>query len=416
MPYTSSSRTEAAMSDHRFERPLEPDDVYATLPMRTGTIDLDALKGQALECGQLRAKDAAKRYPIREKAQTAENARALAERILGLLVMSRYRRGPVQFVSESQDAFITKISAAILADRPIELILSFFGSKVRNPLKTYAEQGTEVDISEMASLLRFYEISQAIRALYAPGATVRVACDGRKYAPAIGFTEEQGRGYYENISCMCRALGIDDSVCLFDEADHYPEDHRQRTEQHLQRVRRSYFDGEPEMVGFVTKLRTSMCLSMPIDTSAIDAVQLRLAFSRFNDEELQQRDPRALEVRRFILRQSEECSLRYVAVYDAVKEAGVLESVAPDAIRATVHPKPGQLGLYAVNQHANGIFPHHGQGMMSLDADGKVDLNRVRIGFRADIERSTEPAEGIALSQEEHQFSDGKHPFAILTS
>ena len=404
------------MSDHRFDRPLEPDDVYQPLPVRGGAIDVDELKGQALEYGKLRARDAAKRYPIPEKAQTAENARALAERILGLLVMSRYRRGPVQFVSESQDDFLAKISAAILADRPVELILSFFGSKVRNPLKTFAEEGTEVDISEMASLLRFYEISQAIRALYAPGAMVRVACDGRKYAPAIGFTEGQGRGYYERIDCMCRALGIDDSVCLFDEADHYPLDHRERTERHLQRVTQSYFDGEPSMVGFVTKLRTSMCLSMPIDTSAIDAAQLRLAFSRLDDAALQQRDPRALEVRHFILRESEKCSLRYVAVYDAVKEERVLESVAPNAIRATVHPKPGQLGLYAVNQHSNDIFPHHGQGMMSLDANGKQDLNRVRIGFRADIERSTAAVEGIVLPPEEYEFSDGKHPFAILTA
>ncbi len=406
--------TEAAMSDHRFEKPLGADDAYYDIPLESGTIDMDDLRGQSVFHGEKRAREASKRYAIPENAAGAECVDAIAQRILGLLVMSRYRRGPVSFVSDAQPQFLSKIRAAILADRPVELVLSFFGSKVQNALKTFSKNGTEVDVSELASLLRFYEITQAIEAMYPPGAVFHVACDGRKYADAIGFTPEQGRGYYENIALMCRFLGIDHAVRLFDEADHYPHDLDERTQRHHERVRSSYAGGDPAVTRFVTKLRASMCLSMPINTSEIDLCRLRLAFSQCCDDELNRSDPKAFEIRRHLLDQSEKSAIRYIAIYDAVKETGVLERVAPDAIRATVHPKPGQLGIYAVNQHANDVFPHHGQGTIRGSADA-VDIEKVRVGFRADLERMGEGIRGVTLAKDHYPFVSENHPFFIET-
>src|SRR3989344_3696306 len=97
--------TEAAMSDHRFARPLEPQDVFHPIAIEPGNLDLDLLKNQTQEHAEKRAKEASKRHQIPEKADCAEHAYAMAERILGLLVMSRYRRGPVQFVNEAQADF-----------------------------------------------------------------------------------------------------------------------------------------------------------------------------------------------------------------------------------------------------------------------------------------------------------------------
>lgn len=412
------SSTEAAMSDHRFERPLDPDsDMFIEPPIEDGDVDFENLKAQAMESGSMRAKEAKKRYQVPPICEgKAEHAKQLAKRILGLLIMSRYRRGPVQFVQESEESFLQKIVDAILNDRPIELILSFFGSKVQNPLKTWATNGTEVDISEMASLLRFYEITQAIKALYEPGAVVHVACDGSKYAEAIGFTQQQGHGYFQNIQAMCRALQIDDCVRTFDEADKYPSDHQDRVAEQLQHITGQYQAQEPTIVQTITKLRASMCLSMPVDTKSVTVVQLRMVYSGISDADLEKRDAKALALRRHISRESVNCCLKYIAVYDAVKQAGIIERAAPNALRATVHPKPGQIGLYAVNQHTNNIFPHHGQGIMHAEPRSP-DLEKIRIGFRADVERRIDPpARGIRLPKyRQYAFASDEHPFLFTT-
>ena len=406
--------TDAAMSVHRFEMPLKPTDVYRALAITRGDVDLAMFKDQATQHGDKRAKEASKRYAVPDAGTLTEVERvhALAERILGLLSMSRYRRGPIQFVQEGKPVFLQKISDAILQEKPVELIMSFYGLKVQNPLKTYGTDGSEVDVSEMASLLRFYEITQAIGKMYGPGAEFHIACDGRKYAEALGYTNAQASGYYRNLNALCAALGIQQSVHLPDEADFYPEDHQERTATHLHRIRTAYAQNDPAVTGFVTKLRASMCLSMPVNTGEIDVEQLRFAFSAMTDTELCAHCPAALEVRRHLLDRSLDCTLKYVAVYDAVKEAGVLEQIAPAAVRATVHPKPGQIGLYAVNERTNDVFPHHGQGVVQTGGAG-MTIDNVRVRFRADLERQDPQFCAICLPKDRYPFSDEQHPFLI---
>lgn len=406
--------TEAAMNIHRFESPLDPDAEYREVPLVEADIDLETLRLQAEAIAAKKATDVSNKVLITKKMRNTEPelvTAKLAERILNLLILSRYRRGPVQFVNEGKQEFTEKICDAIRNDRPIELILSFFGYKVQNPLKTWAVEGSEVDISEMASILRFYEITEGIRAIYPPGAVFHIACDGRKYADAIGFTEEQGRDYFTNIKAMAKAMGIDKSVHLFDEANHYPADHAERTERHLKRVQDAYAENDPAITQFVTKLRTSMCLSMPIDT-CITLPQLRMAFSCLPDNELCVRDPKSLDIRRHILNESEKRSMKYVAVYDAVKEANVIEGVAPNALRASVHPKPRQLGLYAVSEHSHDIFPHHGQGIAKMKPE-EMDIEKVRIRFRADIERVDADCVAFCLPKDKYDFAKTKHPFFV---
>ena len=406
--------TEAAISVHRFEKPLLPNDVYSHITLTPGTLDLGDFRNQVDEHATKRAGEARKRYAIPKLDQSSEleRAQATAERILGLLSMSRYRRGPVQFIQDAKPEFLAKLTEAILADRPVEMVLSFFGYKVQNPLKTFAETGSEVDISEMASLLRFYEISQAIREMYPPGAVIHIACDGKKYAYAFGYGEDQAAGYHQNLHALCSALGIQDSVRLLDETSFYPPDHRERTTKHLDRVKEGFLQGDAAITSFVTKLRASICLSIPVDTSDIGVEEVRLAFSVLTDAELGAASPRAFEIRRHFVQESLNCTLRYIAVYDAIKEAGAINHIAPAALRATVHPKSGQIGLYAVNNATNDVFPHHGQGIMQ-PTQGRMAIDGVRVRFRADLERVPEMS-GICLPEDQFSFGSNHHPFVLV--
>ncbi|GEM_PF-1153900 len=408
--------TSAALSDHRFERPIDPDDDFQEIPLIEQDLDLMALKGQAEEQGLVRVHEVRKRYPVPER-MSPERDKALARQILGLLSMARYRRGPVKFIQDASEEFIAKLVHCIQRDIPVEIILSFFCYKVCNPLKTWAQTGTEVDLSELGSLLRFHELAFAISQLYPPGAKFLVACDGSKYYDSVGFPAESGRGYFENVRGMAEYLGISGStVELFDESSRYPTDIADRKASHTERVTEAYQRGDPDLVRRVTSLRTSMALLMPIDQST-PLELVALAFSGVEDAELQAVCAEAYDLRRDILDQAHYKTLRYIGSYDAVQDAGVLEEIAPLALRATVHPKPGQIGMYSVNCHANNIFPHHAQG--TTRAFGRtMCLEDIRLKFAADLRRQCgdSPLVGVTLPKGRYPFnrSTESHPFAIV--
>ncbi|PIP65046.1 hypothetical protein COW95_04065 [Candidatus Peregrinibacteria bacterium CG22_combo_CG10-13_8_21_14_all_49_11] len=406
--------TDAAMSIHRFASPITTEDNFADFPTEKGEVDLCRLKELAEESAHKRGTMAKNKKQVKKGRE--HDPEVVAERVLDLLTMSRYRRGPVQFVQDGQQEFMERITHAVRNDEPIRLIASFFGSKVQNPVKTWASNGTEVDISEVASVLRFYEIASAIKVIYPRGAEFHISCDGRKYADSIGFSPKAGRGYYENIVRIAEHIQVQDTVCLFDEADHFPSDMEERKMFHFQRVELLYKKGQPDIVQRVTQLRASMCLSMPIDPT-IDRQTVRAAFSiSLDDPTIAKKHPQAVELRRSIYDASLLCALRYIAHYDAVKEARVVEDAVRNAVRTTVHPKPKQIGIYAINQHASSVFPHHGQGItkcLSL----KPELDDIRIGFRADIERTTGvQLIALVLPTDICRFASDRHPFMFVSA
>lgn len=409
--------TQAALSDHRFDKPLCQDDEFRNIPTREARPDelsLEDLKQQADDSALREASRAVQKNPGCPQNQE-EHDILLAKRIFDLLTYKRYRRGPQKFVEGAdQDAILAQIVERIRLKQPVELILSFFGSKVQNELKTFAQDGTEVDLSEAASLLRFYEIARSIEAIYDFGAVVNVACDGRKYADSIGFSPEAGAGYFRNVCLLAEHMKLGDQVKLFDEADHYPDDIMERMERRLAQLKQKYEQGDLDLIRFVEKLRLSLAISIP--QKGVELHQLSLAFSsQIPCSQLSQICRESYDLRQGLIERSRNGALRYIAMYDVVKEAGVIEQASPYALRATVHPKKGQIGLYAVNSAVNNRFPHHVQGVMSgHNPNGKLD--DVRGSFAADLRRGDQNLVGITLPPEQYAFSNGKHPFAFVVN
>lgn len=408
--------SEARISDHRFENPLRPDDQFQDIKFETGDFDLKTLKETVEDSALKNAHLIRNRIPQSSKSLDVTSQQEItAQRILELLCLRRYRRGSRTFVDENKTEHLEKIMAAVKSNRPIEIILSFFGYKVRNPLKTWAEEGSEVDLSEVASLLRFHEIAVAIQQLYPPGAKIRVACDGRKYAPAVGYAEDEGSKYFSNLAEVASFLGINNTVDLFEESDFYPHDIQQKRAEHIGRIKTQYESGCPETASLIDQLKCSLALTIPVANRTSLQI-LHLAFcSTLSDQELRSLNPEAYDVRRWLCDESVETAIRYIGSYNAVKEAGVLETVGHLALRGTVHPKPGQIGLYAVNEGSNNIFPHHGQGV-AKGFNASIELDEVRVKFRADLERCSQASSlrGIVLPPEKYPFSNGKHPFTFV--
>ncbi len=402
--------SEAAMAVHRFASPISHEDEFLEIPVHEDTVNLDLLIEQAEDSATKRAKHVSKTSKNHESSRDVSEK--IADQVLALLTLSRYRRGPVRYIEQARLTFKNQILHSVRHDEPIRLIASFFGSKVQNPVKTWSQDGTEVDISEVGSILRFYEITQAIENIYPRGAEFHIACDGCKYAESIGFSEDAGRGYYEKVRAIAEYFDIQHNVHLFNESSLYPKNIQEQKERHLARVSTAYSQHDPATMEKVSRIRSSMCLAMPIaKTTPIETV--RLAFSGLADGQLKKIDSDAYELRASIFSSSLQCAMKYVAHYDAVKESGVLESAVPNALRTTVHPKEGQIGIYAINQNSTSAFPHHGQGI-TKDGARQPELDKIRIGFRADIERSA-PSAAVSLSPDHYPFASKNHPFTFVT-
>jgi hypothetical protein len=413
---STTTGTDARISDHRFSRPFDPDDALAPIDIQEGTLDLSRFVVEAEESAQQRAEVVRKRNPIGASLVEEDRVRAQAEQILGILSLARYRKGSVRLIEEGKPEFMARIEDAIRAQRPVEIILSFFCYKALNPLKTFAQTGTEVDLSEYASVLRFYEIAKAIEAVYEPGARVLVACDGTKYADAIGFTRAQGQGYYEAIRAMAEGMGLSDQVVLFDEADYYSPGIEESMAIHQRRIQDALDSGDQALRDQVGMMQRSLALYTPLP-GGLSVATVGSAFSAIPDEVLAARNPEAMDLRQWILGRSWEVAVQYIAAYDAVKADGALARAGARAVRATVHPKAGQVGLYAIGESATQAFPHHIQGTFRGHSVGA--LGDVRVEFRVDLERENAEMQrvggtlrGVSLSKQ-YPFlnAQSSHPF-----
>jgi len=76
-------------------------------------------------------------------------------------------------------------------------------------------------------------------------------------------------------------------------------------------------------------------------------------------------------VRKRALERSEECAFEFALLLYTLKQMNLVKSIFPEALRATVHPKPGQWGLHLVNKRS-GIFPWHGIAYKKLNGQWRI--------------------------------------------
>lgn len=404
---TQTFNSEAAMNDHRFERPLLVTDEFREIPLMEHSFDLFRLKKLAEQKGKERADYIRKNL----------GKESIAIKVFHFLTMNRYRRGSMKFIEQEKEKFLKQIEDSISLGLPIEIVISFFGYKALNPLKTWGIDGTEVDISEVGSILRFYEICVGIKELYPQGSCFKIACDGLKYSNAVGFTPEQGHGYYEKVKCVVDYLGISSQINVLEESDFFPSDYKIRMDLAEQKINNIYYyeprEGNEPVINLIDALKRSIIYTIPFPQNYRYKTIVHVFSASIPDHELKDMNLEAYSLRLILKEQALKRAIKYVAAYDAIKEYGVMEKIAPRALRGTVHPKAGQIGLYALNKQSDNLFPHHGQGV-STDYSLNPDIDDIRVRFRADISRTDLDLVGLILPKKEYPFADGHHPFIVV--
>lgn len=403
---SEQTQPEAALTDNRFETPFTLDDVFHDIESEAGDFDIHALKLQVEEIANRRSKEILKKQPCHRKA--------IQEEIWDLITCKRFRKGPIDFANVAKEEMMRKITESLENKTPLVLTFSFYPAKVLNPLKTFSEDGSEIDIGEVASILRLYEITKTISAIHPYGVKFVITQDGLKYHDVFGVPKSSAELYANRIREVIKFLNVGEYIETVEETELYPDDYHEIRRDTIEETRDLYNSGEPEILSMVKKLRSNVALSLALKDTGADIGVLALVFNHcIPPELLRDISPYAHELREEIGERSLQATFKYIGTYKAPYKCGVYTNHLPGAIKCTVHPKEGQIGLYPVNNSAN-LFPHHGQGHMSFK--GKSDVDSVRLCFAADLRRANNnnSIKGIILPSDRYPFSDGKHPFTMI--
>ncbi len=395
------------IGEGRFFPPLSISDQFTVLNAVSGDVDFLGLKGQA--------EDAAKRqvHAVTKHHVSAE------EQIWGFLAKTRYRRGPLELMNTAREVVMPKLRASIHERSKIIVTISFFPCKVRQPLKTFAREGSEVDIGELGTLLRLYELSFGLSCLHPPGAQFVVTCDGMRYQRCFGDPVTAIETYQRNIHKMIRFLGIDDFVTLIDESSLYDKTILSNIEEQNVTIAQQYlFRKDPEIVAIVDQILPNIIMNLDIDGHRCDlAGMLRIYCRLFGGDAAGGRhgDGKTEEQSSILLQRGLFGAFRFAAINRVVYEARVHERYIPSAIKTTVHPKRGQIGVHALNRSST-IFAHCGQGIVKAGSIDNWKIDDIRTNFAANILRRNrgKAVIGVLLDQRKYDFAHATHPFMCM--
>ncbi len=327
------------------------------------------------------------------------------------LTLARYRRGSRSLSETARERVLCQLRETVRRDLEISFTLCFLPVKVRNPLKTFAREGTEVDLGEAGALLRLHEIAIGLQMLLGRPAHARISSDGMRYADVLGYAPPMIRGYQSNLRLLIDALGIHGTVRIVDEAELLPLDWNQSVSDESAAIQKE-LSGSGPVGADVSKLEPSiaLCIDLGPDISPRD-VQMAFAVD-LDDAQRRSRYPSAGDLRELIERRTRAATIGYIAANRVMLRRQVFATCWPLTVKGTVHPKAGEIGLYPVNCSTDNVFPYHGQGYFSPETSENID--GIRIGFASDLRREHgDRLHGIVLDPQHHPFSNGVHPFVV---
>lgn len=303
----------------------------------------------------------------------------IADRIIDLINAKHYRAGTRRQsgADESRALFRTILEPRIQAGEPVEFVLPAFPFKLANPVKVARR---EPDMAEVLCLSRMYEICQVIKAVYPPGARFCLISDGVAYAPLFGVARVEAELYRRTCIEMINELGFQDALRIVDLQyliDARGEEFAQ-VQAALEPALRVWWrenPHDPRRASIIRSAASNLNLSRGITHDLIQLATHDLVLGAHDDDSL----ANLRRVRSSIANRTEETAFRFVLLLYTLRETDLIKKACPGAIRATVHPKPGQWAPHLVNRDSK-VFPW--QGIAVRDQRGHW-----RIRYEFDVQR-----------------------------
>lgn len=291
--------------------------------------------------------------------------KTLEEKILKILTSSHYRKGGLTSLNFDiyKENFLKKIKNKIINNETIKIILPAFSFKHTNLLKCRRKTP---DLGDIASLTRLYEITRLIQEFYKPGAIIEILSDGSVHTPIFRDNVYFAEIYFNGIKDIVVKLGIQNNIKITS-MEMILDKHSSLINSFYKDC---YKDTEFKFKNY-QKDQNIKCLRDHIKHNLnLGKITLDILYSTLhkNPSEI------ALDneiIQKVIEKQTDLSCFEYILLHSLIYASGVLDLEFPDALRATTHPKEGQLGLHLVNSKTQ-IVPWMGIGGIKKDGSVRV--------------------------------------------
>ncbi len=318
---------------------------------------------------------------------TIENRLARLEtvydRVFDIIRSKRYRAGTAKQTrfDDNKEIFRPIVERQIAEGEPLQFVLPSFPFKHNNPVKVGRRSA---DMAEVLCLSNLYEACLALGHVHEPGAKFVIVCDGLVYREMFGITRHEALTYRERVREMVGQLGYDDAIEIADMEDLVASRREDfdAVERKLRPVFAQWWRSNPEDLRRASLIQASSANLNTSGSVSHDLLQMTVKDVLLDTEEADAVS--TLErIKRGTVERAEQGAFEFALFLYVLKELDLVGSCYPHAVRATVHPKPGQWGLHLVNRESR-VFPW--QGVAYRNKHGKW---RIKYEFEAARRRAT---------------------------
>lgn len=289
----------------------------------------------------------------------------VAEKILAIITSAKYRSGSLATInlSKYQTVILEKLNYSIAKQQPVEFVLPAFPFKIANPLKS--SRG-DADLAEVGSLCKFNEINLQIKRIYKPGARFHIFHDGHLYFRHFLHEEADASRYFNSLKRFVKDMGLGQVIHLHDAI----EDLKQ-----IPRFAIIYAKSRREIKNlWQTKKSRDQKIQKIIQSAKANINLAHVPYEALyrvtsaEDWDLTVSDKK---LKQHINQRAEKCAFEYMVVQHALEKANFFETIAPQAVRLTVHPKEGQIGIHLVKRKTY-LLPWMGVGVLKNTGEVSV--------------------------------------------
>lgn len=292
------------------------------------------------------------------------DASDIADAILEAFLQEEVLLGPGEHVTKDREHWRRMLQRFIDRGKPIAFVAMAFPYKVPNPIKT--GERLAPDAGEALMLRRFHAVLAAISDVYRPGSRLTILEEGI-LGRGQGVPPQEVAAYRAGIGRVMTIAGTDDGTIDFHSLDDMVErvpNFEARWYFEQERLRGLWDAGDPAMREAYDAVYPGQRSTVPLRD--YDRSLLVRAFDQ---------DEHGSELR-YVRQYFEAIAHRqffsYRALLNLRDSSGFLEEIRPGALKLTVSPKKGNLGVVPINE-ATHVLPYHGAPIRRADGSWTID-------------------------------------------
>jgi pyoverdine/dityrosine biosynthesis protein Dit1 len=277
--------------------------------------------------------------------------------------------------------------ARFAAKTPLQFVLPSFPFKDQNPFRT-ASRADHIDFGEVALLIRLHSLALALAQIFPYGVKWLIVSDGLVYSDFLGIAKEEAIRYRERLREWRNRLNLQQTIHILDYSEaieHAGEFTVSLDGQDSSSVTfAQVFDRIRDIIKSEIARGTNSLLSEKFAVAVRGMmwnINLRNLHLKYGHEALWaaltgSAAPSEL-VAAELSRQATEAAISYHCFNLASKTLRLLETVFPQGIRATVHPKLGQIAIPRIGDE----YPWNGVAYINDEVIGPKCVE-TRLGYR----------------------------------